>query len=134
MTEPPPLTGVLETVLYYADQDRAETFYAEVLGMRLISKETGRSLFFRAGSSVFLLFNAEETKKGRTLPAHGSGPGGHTCLLVEAETYENWKQYLSDKGVAIKREVPWPTGAQSFYFYDSEGNLIEIADADFWPR
>lgn len=135
------MTGVLETVLYFEDQDRTERFYRDVLGMRLISKEDGRNLFFRAGSSVFLLFNAKETTKGRTLPPHGTAPGAHTCLLVSRDNYREWMAHLRDRGVEIVQEVDWPPGSEpkdrrgsSFYFYDPDGNLLEIADTDFWPR
>ena len=40
----PRLTKILETVLYFADQDRTERFYVDVLGMRLLSREPGHSL------------------------------------------------------------------------------------------
>ena len=71
----PQLTGVLETVLYFSDEEKTRRFYSDVLGMRLVGREPGRSLFYRAGSSVFLLFQAQETLKGNTLPSHGAtGP------------------------------------------------------------
>ena len=128
----PSIRGVLETVLYFLDQDRAERFYAEVLGMRLMDKEAGRSLFFRAGESVFLLFCAEESREGGTLPPHGATGAGHTCFLVDSPEYERWKAYLRSRGVPILQEVRWPRG-DSFYFHDSEGNLLELANADLWP-
>ena len=61
---PPRMTRILETVLYFSDQDRAEGFYSDVLGFRLLDKEPGRSLFYRAGSSVLLLFRAERSLQG----------------------------------------------------------------------
>ena len=39
---PPALSGVLETVVYFTDQERAETFYSGVLGMRLLDREPSR--------------------------------------------------------------------------------------------
>lgn len=131
--ERPVLVGVLETVLYFTDQDRAERFYREVMGMRLMDREPGRSLFFRAGSSVFLLFSAEESLRGRTLPPHGAQGSIHTCFLVDREEYDRWKRHLTTRSVPILQEAHWARGL-SFYFHDSEGNLLEIADADIWPR
>ena len=133
MEPPPRLAGVLETVLYYTVQDRAERFYTEVLGMRLLSREPDRSLFFRAGSSVFLLFGAEATRQGGTLPPHGATGPVHTCFLAPEADYERWKEHLRSRGIEILQEVRWPRGL-SFYFHDPEGNLLEIANADFWPR
>jgi catechol 2,3-dioxygenase-like lactoylglutathione lyase family enzyme len=130
---PPPLSGVLETVLYFTDQDRSERFYTEVLGMRLLSKEPGRSLFFRAGASVYLLFNAEETAKGGTLPPHGGSGSIHTCFVVAEDDYPGWKTHVASCGIEILQEVARSRGL-SFYFRDPDGNLLEIANTDIWPR
>ena len=129
----PDLTGVLETVLYFTDQDRAERFYLDTLGMRLMAREPGRSLFLRAGSSVFLLFKAEETLKSGSLPPHGATGSIHTCFVVPEGEYDRWKSYLPSRGVPILNETRWPRGL-SFYFHDTEGNLMEIANTDIWPR
>lgn len=130
---PPPLTGVLETVLYFADAGRAEHFYTEVLGMKLLVRDRrGHHLFFRAGASVFLLFDASVTGQGGTLPAHGTRGAAHVCFQVPAASYESWKVHLRRRGVEILQEVTWPKG-ESFYFRDPDGNLLEIANADIWP-
>ncbi len=130
----PSIRGVLETVLYFTDQDRTERFYSEVLGLRLLASEPGRSLFYRAGGSVLLLFNAEETlRPGGSLPAHGARGSVHACFVVDEDEYEGWKEYLRVQGVPIEHEARWPRGL-SFYFRDPDGNLLEIADRDFWPR
>jgi catechol 2,3-dioxygenase-like lactoylglutathione lyase family enzyme len=128
----PTLTGVLETVLYYTDQDRATIFYRDVLGMRLLDVEPRRSLFFRAGESVFLLFDANETRVGGRLPPHGASGTVHTCFRVPAEEYDSWKAHLADHGVPVIKEIRWENG-RSFYFHDPDRNLLEIADNDIWP-
>ena len=128
----PKMTGVLETVLYFSDEEKTQRFYSEVLGFRLVGREPGRSLFFRAGKSVFLLFQAGETRKGNTLPPHGATGSVHTCFVVPADEYENWKAYLTDQGIPVIQQVEWPLGL-SFYFHDPYGNLLEIANNDLWP-
>ncbi len=129
----PGLAGVLETVLYFSNQDRAEAFYSGVLGLRLLDREPGRSLFYRAGSSVLLLFQPGATRTGGKLPSHGASGSIHVCFQAPTEEYENWKSHLRERGVEILHEAEWPD-ALSFYFEDSEGNLLEIANADLWPR
>ena len=128
----PKLTGVLETVLYFSDEEKTQRFYSEVLGFRLVGREPGRSLFYRAGKSVFLLFQAGETLKGNTLPPHGATGPVHTCFVVPADEYENWKAYLTENGVPVIHQLEWPLGL-SFYFHDPDGNLLEIANNDLWP-
>lgn len=137
----PELTGVLETVLYYTNEDATRRFYAEVMGMRIIGQTPGRQIFFRAGSSVFLLFNAESTRRPGSLPPHGSAGPGHVCFLVPATSYDQWREHLLSAEVEILQDVDWPVGTSgnnplgsSFYFRDPSGNLLEIANADFWPR
>lgn len=131
----PELEGVLETVLYYGpdDEERVETFYRDVLGMRPIGRLPGRQLFFRAGESVFLLFNREATERSTSPPPAGATGSVHTCFVVAADAYEPWKEHLRASGVEIIDEINWPRGGVSFYFRDPVGNLLEIADRDIWP-
>jgi catechol 2,3-dioxygenase-like lactoylglutathione lyase family enzyme len=124
----------LETVLYYEDQGAAESFYVDVLGMRLLAKQPGRSLFFRAGSSVFLLFDFSAAQKGGELPPHGATGPGHVCFVVDPAAYEEWKGHLKAHAVEILKDVEWPRGLHSFYFHDPHGNLLEIADGDLWSQ
>lgn len=128
----PALQGVLETVLYYTQDARTEAFYSNVLGFRLLSSVPGRSLFYRAGHSVFLLFRAEATRLPGELPPHGAEGSGHSCFLACEGAYQAWKEHLRSRGVEILQEVGWKAGA-SFYFRDPDGNLLEIASADIWP-
>jgi catechol 2,3-dioxygenase-like lactoylglutathione lyase family enzyme len=128
----PRLSRVLETVLYFSDQERTERFYTEVLGMKLLDHEAGRSLFFRAGDSVFLMFDAEATAAGGKLPPHGARGSIHTCFEVPDEDYAGWKARLAGHGVEVLSEISRSRG-KSFYFHDPDGNLLEIANADIWP-
>jgi catechol 2,3-dioxygenase-like lactoylglutathione lyase family enzyme len=130
--KPPPLSGVLETVLYFTDQQATETFYQDVLGMRLVGREPGRSLFFRAGGSVFLLFHAENARHTATAPPHGARGPIHCCFRVAADAYPAWKAHLAARGVKTLKEIDWERGL-SFYFHDPHGNVLEIANADIWP-
>ena len=72
MSAAPGVVGILETVLYFTDQDRTERFYSDVLGLRLLDREPGRSLFYRAGDSVFLLFSPDRALEPGKLPPHGA--------------------------------------------------------------
>jgi catechol-2,3-dioxygenase len=128
---PPRLERVLETVLYYSDEERTAAFYGGLLGLRSIGGEPGRSLFFRAGTGAFLLFRAERSLEGGRLPPHGARGPIHTCFLSAPGDYERWKAWLAGHGVPSLGEVRWQHGL-SFYFSDPAGNLLEIASADIW--
>ncbi|HYL82440.1 MAG TPA: VOC family protein [Candidatus Acidoferrum sp.] len=130
---PPQITGILETVLYVNDIDRAEQFYREVMCLTQIGKDPGRHVFFRVGSGVLLLFLAERTRQTRSLPPHGADGEIHVCFTVSPTEYEIWKRRVQEHGLDILQETEWPRG-RSFYFRDPDGNLLELANADIWPR
>jgi catechol 2,3-dioxygenase-like lactoylglutathione lyase family enzyme len=127
----PPLRGVLETVLYFTDEGATSRFYGGTLGFRELDREAGRSLFYRAGDSVVLLFDARASARGGPLPGHGASGSIHTCFEVPASAYDAWKARIAGSGVEILHEHRWGAG-RSFYFRDPAGNLLEIADRDIW--
>jgi catechol 2,3-dioxygenase-like lactoylglutathione lyase family enzyme len=130
--QPLRITGILETVLYVADIDRAERFYRDVMALTQIGKEPRRHVFFRVGSGVLLLFHAETTRRAGTLPPHGADGEIHVCFTTSPSEYETWKMRIRAHGIAIEQETEWPAG-RSFYFRDPDGNLLELANTDIWP-
>jgi SAM-dependent methyltransferase len=124
---------VVETAVYADDLEAMERFYSAVLGLPVIDKEAGRHVFFRAGPGhVFLVFKAETTLRGDTLPAHGARGPCHFALGIAAESYEPWRRHLTARGVAIEREVAWPPGGKSMYFRDPAGHLAELITPGVW--
>ena len=131
----PELSGIFETVLYYAAGQDVEVgrFYEDVLGLRAVSRSPA-NLAFRLGDGLLLLFDAGETLARDDVDMrHGASGRIHTCFSASAAEYDRWKQYLPDQGVPILREITWSNGVRSFYFDDPAGNLIEIANGDLWP-
>ena len=53
---------IKDTCLYIKDLERAREFYHEILELPLISYVEGKHIFFRAGSSVLLCFNPDDSK------------------------------------------------------------------------
>ena len=127
------IEGIVETAIYADDLDAAEAFYCGVLGLRLIGREAGRHVFFRAGThGVLLIFNPATTAQGGTLPPHGARGPGHFALGVRAGSLDAWRKRLAEHGVAIEQEVQWPRGGHSIYFRDPAGNLAEILTPGLW--
>lgn len=126
--------GILETALYVSNIERAEAFYATVLGLRRISKQPERHVFYYCGESVLLLFRAEATAiKTSSVPTHGAHGPGHMAFRVREEEMEAWRQHLQSCGVEIETEIRWPEGGYSIYFRDPDGNSLELATANVWP-
>jgi catechol 2,3-dioxygenase-like lactoylglutathione lyase family enzyme len=133
---PSPLSGVLETALYYepGQREEMEGLYRDVLGLKLVAR-WGDGTALRIGGGVLLLFDREKLATRDEPPAdHGSHGPDHSCLLAPEGAYEAWKARLADHGIEIAHEATWSEGLRSFYFRDPAGNLLEIAEADIWPR
>jgi catechol 2,3-dioxygenase-like lactoylglutathione lyase family enzyme len=127
------IQAVVETGVYADDLTAAEAFYHEVLGLVVIGREEGRHVFFRVGpASMLLIFNARASSKGDVLPAHGATRPGHFALGVRAGSLDYWRRRLTERDVAIEKEVTWPRGGQSLYFRDPAGNLVEIITPGIW--
>jgi catechol 2,3-dioxygenase-like lactoylglutathione lyase family enzyme len=124
-----PLIKIKETCLYIHDLDRALKFYHELLELPVINFEKGKHLFLRAGESVLLIFNPDDSRMKKSPPAHFGGGKQHFAFEVQAGDYETTKQKILNKNIPIIEEVIWKSGAKSFYFNDWDGNVLEILPA-----
>ena len=130
------LDGVLETCLYHdtAEAEDVERFYAELLGLALVSRWPD-GMAFRAGAGVLLLFDRQRLdERDGPIARHGSSGPGHACLLATAPgELDAWRRRLETAGTEITHEHSWGDQRRSIYFADPAGNLLEIADGDLWP-
>jgi catechol 2,3-dioxygenase-like lactoylglutathione lyase family enzyme len=130
--------AILETALYAVDLDVTARFYEEVLGLHAFLREAGRHVFFRCGTSVFLLFNPESTSttltkvSGQLIPLHGAVGAGHVAFAITDDELDRWRERLSDHRVTIESEVEWPGGGRSIYVRDPAGNSVELATRAVW--
>jgi catechol 2,3-dioxygenase-like lactoylglutathione lyase family enzyme len=124
---------IKETCLYVSDLAQVLPFYRDVLGLPLISYVPGKHLFFRAGASVLLLFNPEDSREKISPPPHYGGGAQHFAFEVHRSDYKKTKEEIQSKGIDIIDSVPWQHGMESFYFKDPAGNILEVVpDAGIW--
>ena len=130
--------AVLETVLYAADLEAAETFYTTVLGLSVYGKVPGRHVFFKLGEQMLLIFNPRVTVEPPRpnaklpVPPHGATGEGHVCFAATATEIDVWKRRLQDQGIEIEADFEWPSGGRSIYFRDPAGNCLEFAAPPTW--
>jgi catechol 2,3-dioxygenase-like lactoylglutathione lyase family enzyme len=133
----PSLTGILETVLYVADLDRGERFYADVMALPCIHNDPRMRAFDVAGRGVLLLFETGmslhpiEAPGGMIPPHDGSGPL-HVAFSIAPDDLEPWITRLEAAGIAIEGRTEWPRGGTSLYFRDPDGHLLELATPGLW--
>jgi catechol 2,3-dioxygenase-like lactoylglutathione lyase family enzyme len=116
-------------------------FYTNISGLEFVCEEKDRYLFLKAGQSMLLIFNPNKTlisNENSTIqfPTHGAfTPPSivHFALEIDKENYDNAKHLLIEKNIKIEKEVTWEKGANSIYFRDPAGNLVEIITPGSWP-
>ena len=130
------IEAVLETSLYFAPGqfESVRAFYDEILQLgrhRVVDRDP---VAYRIGATLLLLFDYRESAAQESPPGHGARGPGHLCLRVAPNAYEGWRRRIAEAGIEILEESSWQSGAgRSFYFHDPAGNVLEIADRDFWP-
>jgi catechol 2,3-dioxygenase-like lactoylglutathione lyase family enzyme len=126
-------TQIKETCLYINDLALARAFYAETLGLLIIDYHEGKHLFLRAGSSVLLCFQPDDSRLKVSPPPHYAHGKQHFAFEVPQHKYEQTKGEIVSKGIEIVEEVIWKSGVRSFYFNDPEGNVLEVVpDTGLW--
>ncbi len=118
--------GVLHFTIPVKDLDRAEKFYAGVLGFTKIAR-TDRIVFMRAGEDYFNLTYSENPI---TLNAAGRHEI-HSAFRVTPQVYEEALKTLPQQGVEIFKEEDRRIGVfvgRSAYIRDPDGNVIEFID------
>jgi len=132
-------SGILETVLYAEDLVAVERFYREVIGLKVVSKERNRFVFFACGTTMLLIFNPKMSARPPVMgaktpvPPHGAKGPGHVCFRAFAHEIPQWVHRLRDARVKIEADFEWPTGGRSIYFRDPAGNSVEFAEPRLWP-
>jgi catechol 2,3-dioxygenase-like lactoylglutathione lyase family enzyme len=134
----PALDGVLETVLYVDDFERARAFYEGPLGLTAVYADQRMCAYDVGGRSMLLLFRRVESLQtirlaGGVIPPHdGQGPH-HIAFSIAANELPQWEARLKESGIEIEGRTNWPRGGISVYFRDPDGHLLELATPGLWP-
>ncbi len=133
-SSPPSLSTLKEVCLYIHDTAPTRLFYEHILGLRCLIERPGQYVFFHAGPIMLLCFVRHYALANLTLPAHGAEGPQHIAFEASSDSdYDAWKSYLAAKAIEIDREITWPNGRRSFYFWDPDGHAIEILEPGVWP-
>lgn len=108
------------------DLDRAETFYAGLLGFSKV-RRNAHMCFLRCGDDLFVLTRSEKPIDSNPPDRHEI----HTAFLAAGADYDAAVQSLAGHGVRVFLEEDRRRGTfqgRSAYFHDPDGNVIEIID------
>jgi len=124
----PHITALDHLVLTVRDVEAMCAFYAEVLGMEILTFAEGRkALRFGAGKINLHPISAPFEPHAKQ-PALGAAD---LCFIVRQDV-QTLAEALQARGIVLLGPPVVRTGAVgailSIYFYDPEGNLIELAN------
>lgn len=124
---------VIETCLYVEDVEASAAWYADVLGLEVVTMEPPRHAFLQAGESMLLLFKPVHTRRTKPTdqsPPHGATGVQHVALAVQ--DMDAWRERLQAARVEIVEEASFGEG-ESVYFEDPDGHLVELVSPGTWP-
>ncbi len=134
---PPGVNRVLETSLYVADLDAAQSFYERVFGFEAMLRDHRMCALAVPGRQALLLFKLgasvtpSETPYG-TIPPHDGHGRQHLCFAIDRGDLNAWQAHLEGLGIAIESRLDWATGGASLYFRDPDDHSIEVGTPGLW--
>ena len=133
----PSIHSLVETVIYVDDLARSMEFYSTVLGLERQMGDDRFCAFTVGAGQVFLIFQRGATSEGSQtpggfIPPHDASGPQHFAFGIAAADFEDWKNRLVAKSVAIESIVDWPRGARSLFFRDPDGHLAELVTPGAW--
>lgn len=131
------ITKIIETSIYSSNLKEMKDFYIDILGLDLVSEEKNRHVFLKAGKSMLLIFNPNNTLNNINdiFPSHGAfSPPSiiHFAFEIKREDYEKWKSLLKENKISIEKEIKFGK-SKSIYFRDPVGNMVEFITSNAWP-
>ncbi len=106
------------TFFYYKDLAEAARFYEDIFGLQII-QDQAMAKVYKLGKSYFGIVDGE---KG-SLKAQEKNAAMLTMLV---DSVEEWAAYLDEKGVKCIKPVSCGRFAQSAFYEDPGGYVIEI--------
>ena len=129
------ITALDHIVLNVGDIDRSLKFYTEVLGLhgeRVDEFRAGKVGFpsVRINSATIIDLFPRQNVASSVPETKADGNLNHFCLVIEAQEFAYILEYLKERGVGVQRGPISRWGARgqatSVYFFDPDGNEIEI--------
>ncbi len=117
--------GIYHIGIPVDDLDRAERFYAQILGMKVDArlKEEGAQLSrLKCGKADVVLFQRPRPLERNTLKEDGIS---HQAFEVPPESFDKAVAFLKSQGLYHSGPVVRPSG-RAVYFFDSEGNYQQL--------
>lgn len=119
-SRPPETLGIRHLALRVRDLERAESFYAGILGYRVEWRPDPDNVYLTRGQDNLALHRQKDLRPGSALDHFG-------ILLKDPQDVDSWARHLKASGISLRQEPrTHRDGARSFYVDDPEGNTIQF--------
>ena len=122
--------GIAHFTLPVSDLERSKKFYTEILGLELVRAAGPHLVFLRSGKDSIVLAQSADAAKPQKAGAGTSEV--HHAFIVEHRDFEASVEELKRAGVNVFEQDERGPGSvfngRSAYFYDPDGNILEIID------
>ena len=129
MTQPTTL-GLFEMVLEVADLAAAERFYAEDIGLPVVTRWTDdrKAVWLAMGNQGFLGLWPVET--GGAVAIHNGRGGSHVhfALRVPMGSLDEVQRRLEERGYSVEDGWDFGHGNRAIYLDDPDGNVVELTE------
>jgi len=122
------LLGIHHIALNVRHLDRAEDFYTDVLGFKVLQRfyKGLRHLMLDAGNSKIALFEVPELVMESHIEELSETGYMHFAFKIEKKMFPLAVKKLRDKNIDIGQGVVQRGEGESVYFQDLDGNHLEI--------
>ena len=122
MIDRPQHLGLHHLALSVRAYEETKRFYVEHLGFEVEWEPDGDNAYLTSGTDNLALHRTPETGRGSETALD------HLGLLVRtAADVDAWAAYLEANGVSLSNPPrTHRDGARSFYFFDPDGNRIQV--------
>lgn len=118
--------STMTAMLPAADLERAKAFYLDKLGLKPIEDEMG-NVRFEAGDSSFVVYPSEFAGTNQATAAMFEVEDVHACVTALKSDGVEFQEFEIE-GMSMEDSVlTAPNGLKVAWFYDSERNIIGIA-------
>jgi len=117
------ITGLCEVTLRARDLDGLARFYAEVVGLEVISRDGDRIWLAIGDRGRLGLWTPGEKEFGDQGGVHV-----HFAMAVQPGSLGQKAERLTERGVDVEGPIEHPGGDRSIYFRDVERNVVELWD------
>ena len=122
--------GIAHFSIPVTDMARSAAFYRDILGLEQVL-DAKDLVFFRSGRDHVVLAKSSHVP-GIPVGKTDRSEHVHHAFIVESRDYDESVAFLKSKNVEVFLQDERPQGAvfagRSTYFYDPDGNVLEIID------